>query len=68
MDTREPVIRREVTRALCWLPPRAADWQRDEQIQGRYSLVRESRKLAGRLGYLVITETYPVPPLPPERL
>jgi hypothetical protein len=67
MDTERTAIRREVTRALCWLPPRAANWQRDEETQGGYSLIREARRLTGRIGYLVITETYPVPSLPPER-
>jgi hypothetical protein len=40
---RNPVIRREVTWALVLATPHTADWRRDEHIQDRYSLIRETR-------------------------
>ena len=51
----------EKTRALCWLP-RGQRWfdtfSRTEE-DGGYSRAEEYTRLAGRLAYLVITETRP---------
>lgn len=50
----------EKTRALCWLPrgQRFDTFSRTEE-DGTYSRTEEYARLAGRLAYLVITETRP---------
>jgi hypothetical protein len=51
----------EVTRAVCWLPKQViADRDCHSITSDGYSLVRETRRLIGRIGYLVITEAYQV--------
>ena len=42
-----------------WLPSRSADHSRDEHIQGAWSLVIERWRVIGRIGWQVVSETYP---------
>jgi hypothetical protein len=67
--------RREVTRALCWLPPhpcaRSFSADRAEDEHGSWTRTEERSVIIGRIGWLVITETLDLtgwPPLPDLRL
>lgn len=60
--------RREVTRALCWLPPQPCPWsQAADHVSdeyGTWSRTETRRQLIGRIGYLVITEILDLPGWP----
>jgi hypothetical protein len=55
-------LRREVTKAICWLPPKWTGMRwRHEESSGTWSRMEERWSVVGRLGRLVITETFDVP-------
>jgi hypothetical protein len=59
--------RREVTRGLVWLPPGAADRWRFSEISESWSLTRETWRILGRLGWIVVTEKYEMHSPGPEQ-
>lgn len=60
-------IRREVTRAVCWLPPKWSGMSfRREESQGVWSRTEDRRSVLGRIGWMVITETFDVPDRVPQ--
>jgi hypothetical protein len=59
--------RREVTRGLVWLPRSTAYRWRFSEVSESWSLTRETWRILGRLGWIVVTEKYEVHSPGPER-